>query len=402
VKPVNLAELKVKLKKKWESGIFLAALIREDEELFPLRVPVRGPSASEMVNHFDELRGWAAGFRAEAGRRNLQLEWKQVNHRQLGRNEIPSALMFPDIKNLARFLGEQRALERFRRLSDRLLSAFPELTGWTAGRPFELIRSEEYLDRLMLVAGWVRSNPAPGIFLRELSLPGVDTKFIERHRGILSQWLDILLPAEEIDASFTGGRGFEGRYGFRSRPELVRFRFLDPDLSVGGFTDLSVPVSGFLSFEPERIDRIFVTENDINGLAFPPIKNALIIFGRGYNFSALAGAVLLRKKPLFYWGDIDTHGFAILNQFRTHFPHARSFLMDRETFFSHSVHWGKEPSPTISDLPNLTPEESSLYDELRSNRSGENLRLEQEFIAYNLVRERLEKLPDFSGQQGSP
>ncbi len=43
----------------------------------------------------------------------------------------------------------------------------------------------------------------------------------------------------------------------------------------------------------------------------------------------LAQAGWLARCQVYYWGDIDTHGFAILDQLRTHIPHARSLLMDR-------------------------------------------------------------------------
>jgi hypothetical protein len=33
-----------------------------------------------------------------------------------------------------------------------------------------------------------------------------------------------------------------------------------------------------------------------------------------------------------YWGDLDTHGFAILDELRAHCPHAESLLMNRATF----------------------------------------------------------------------
>jgi hypothetical protein len=49
----------------------------------------------------------------------------------------------------------------------------------------------------------------------------------------------------------------------------------------------------------------------------------------GYGFDNLAAALWLQQKDIYYWGDIDTHGFAILNQLRGFFPHAVSFLMDQ-------------------------------------------------------------------------
>lgn len=36
-----------------------------------------------------------------------------------------------------------------------------------------------------------------------------------------------------------------------------------------------------------------------------------------------------------YWGDLDTHGSAILDRLRAWLPQTRSFLMDRETLLDH-------------------------------------------------------------------
>jgi len=49
-----------------------------------------------------------------------------------------------------------------------------------------------------------------------------------------------------------------------------------------------------------------------------------------------------------YWGDLDTHGFAILNQLRAWLPQTRSFLMDRQTLVEHRDRWGREPAPTAA------------------------------------------------------
>lgn len=90
-----------------------------------------------------------------------------------------------------------------------------------------------------------------------------------------------------------------------------------------------------------------------------------------------------------YWGDIDTHGFAILDQLRARFPSARSLLMDRETMLRHKALRGKEDRPTSRDLPRLRPREAALYDDLRFNRLGSDVRLEQERIGFRWVVEAL-------------
>jgi hypothetical protein len=96
------------------------------------------------------------------------------------------------------------------------------------------------------------------------------------------------------------------------------------------------------------------------GLALPNVADAIAIFGGGYAVSVLKLLAWLRDRNLVYWGDLDTHGFAILDQVRTHHPHARSPLMDRVTLLEHESQWVREPRPTNLHLTHLTPERASL------------------------------------------
>ncbi len=115
----------------------------------------------------------------------------------------------------------------------------------------------------------------------------------------------------------------------------------------------------------------------------------MVIFGAGYGFDVLAEANWLCSCRIHYWGDIDTHGFAILDQLRNFLPKADSFLMNRKTFLAHQVHWTEEPQPTTSDLARLTPEENSLYDDLRRDQLGRRLRLEQERVGFAWLEKAL-------------
>jgi hypothetical protein len=55
-----------------------------------------------------------------------------------------------------------------------------------------------------------------------------------------------------------------------------------------------------------------------------------------------------------YWGDLDTHGFAILNQLCAWLPQTRSLLTDRDTPMAHRIRWVAEASPAVSQLNRLT------------------------------------------------
>ncbi len=381
----SIKQIKLRLSGQWEKGQFLKA-ITLGENLFPLEAAIKGPTAAEMVNNFDAVRTWIRDIKTGSEKSRLQLLWKEINHRQLGRNSIPVKIIFPDITELAGFLGKKVDLSDFEKGLSILGNTFPDLIVWAGLFPFELIKNISNIDKLISIVKWRMENPQPEIYLRQLSLPGVDTKFIEIHRKVISQWLDILLSKDQICEQFTGIGKFEQRYGFLSRPVTVRFRILDPDLKIGNFSDVTVRADEFAALSIS-VKYVFIIENDITALAFTPLKDAMVIFGRGYNFDHLIKASWLNKKELWYWGDIDTHGFAILNQFRTSFPSVKSFLMDRVTLMNHRVHWGMEKTPTVFDLSNLTREEALLYNELRYNKVNPNLRLEQEFVDFYRVME---------------
>jgi hypothetical protein len=137
------------------------------------------------------------------------------------------------------------------------------------------------------------------------------------------------------------------------------------------------------------VDRVFITENDVNGLAFPATRGSLVIFGLGYGLERLAEVHWLNDKAIFYWGDLDTHGFAILDHLRSRLPHARSLLMDRETLLVHREFWGTEEGRAAFAPTLLNPDEQSLYDDLLNDRVGKSVRLEQERIGFRWLERAL-------------
>ncbi len=136
----------------------------------------------------------------------------------------------------------------------------------------------------------MQALPRPEIYLRQVDLAGIHSKFIEGQRGVLAELLDLALPADAIDAAASGAAQFTRRYGFRDKPLRVRFRWLDPqapDWVSGGDGDYTVSQVAFARMEPTA-RRVFITENDINFLPFPPAADSLVVFGAGYGFEALA------------------------------------------------------------------------------------------------------------------
>jgi hypothetical protein len=219
------------------------------------------------------------------------------------------------------------------------------------------------------------------MYLRQVDVPGVDTKFIERNRGVLGELLDLQLDPERVDAT---AADFEYRYRFRRRPTYVRFRCE----RLHGYSELSVRAEEFTA-APAGVSCAYVVENEITYLAVPCPDNAMVIFGGGYAVPALESAGFLSSLDVVYWGDIDTHGFVILDRMRQRFPHARSMLMDRATLIAHRQQWVIEPSPTSVSLSHLDIEELALYEDLTADVLGSSVRLEQERIRFGLIRQAL-------------
>lgn len=383
------ADIRTKARTMWDRGELLAALIAT-ETPFPLRIPLKRPKGGELSARFDDVRAWVRDLRTLP---HCRLEMREIDHRVLGPNTVPQAVWIDSLDDAIRLVGKSRDAARFTALCAQT-EGFPFLFPWLTKRPLRALDLAEDWPRILTFVDWLRRNPRPGIYLRQVDLPGLHTKFIEAHRGVLAELLDLALPAKAIDQNATGVAQFARRYGFLDKPLRVRLRLLDPTLcswSAGGAPDMTVD-RDHLARMPLAPRTVFITENEINFLAFPPVPGSLIIFGGGYGFEMLDGLKWLERARIFYWGDIDTHGFAILDELRAHCPLAQSFLMDQDTLLACEAYWGREEKQTVRDLPRLTSEEAALYNELRDNRIRAGLRLEQERIGFDRVRDALDRL----------
>ncbi len=383
-------ELRAQLQRWWDHGEPLSGLVTGDSP-FPRRLNLKGPTAAQMAEHFDAVRAWVAELRALP---YYRVEMREFRHRVLGVNRVPQAVWVDTLDDALAVLGKCREVEHFTKLVERTRERQCVLLDWIARKPLKALELANVWDRLLDVVDWLKTHPRPGVYLRQVDIPGVHSKFIEAHRSVLIQWLDQVLPPEAVDTTATGVTGFARRYGFRDKPRRIRLRVLDPAhalLPGFGDADITLDAESFARLEPV-VSQVFVTENEINFLAFPQVPDSLLIFGAGYGFEVLAQAAWLTRCRVYYWGDIDTHGFAILDQLRTHFPQARSLLMDRATLLAFEAHWGVEEKQTLRDLPRLNANECALYDELRDNRLRPNLRLEQERIGFGWVETALAAL----------
>lgn len=384
------ADVRAQVQRLWDKGLLLAGLVT-GEPSFPRRLALKGPSSTELTARFEDVRSWIAELRAGA---HYRVTMRELRHRVLGANTIPDELWIDTLDDALSLIGKTREAKRFTAIASLTRERQPLLNAWLARYPLRALALADDWSLLLDIVGWVQARPRPGVYLRQIDIPGVHSKLIEAHRTVLYELLDIALPPENIAREASGPGSFCRRYGFRDKPIRVRLRVLDPKLALlagDGESDLTLTHDTFARLQTNA-QRVFITENEINFLAFPPARGSFVVFGAGYGFEMLAQAGWLHRCQVHYWGDIDTHGFAILDQLRACLPHAQSFLMDRQTLLAHEPQWGTEPQPLRRDLTRLSAPERELFDDLRDNRIREGVRLEQERIGFGWVQRALEGL----------
>lgn len=379
----TFADVKRKVRRRWDTGTLLR-MAGEDAEWEPLAFVLRGPSARDIVADIGSSREWISAWNAMDGR-HLRIERKTVGGRIGGVNRVPAKAWIDGYDQAWALLGVTGEVAAYLRLLRHTRVAAPALVAWMLTKPLRVLELQDDWTALVRTALWIDQQASSDMYVREIDVPGVDTKFIERHRLVLCDLLDLQLPETRINPDISRS-DFAARYGFRTPPRFVRMRSLDLTRPLaGGFTELHIR-SDELAAAPPTAATVYVIENAVTYLAFPPDDDAVAILGAGYGVAVLDELGWLADRRLIYWGDIDTHGFVMLNRLRRRFGNVASILMDRATLLDHEPHWSHEAEPAVEHLEQLTPQESALYHELVEGTFGAGVRLEQERVSYAAVQ----------------
>ena len=389
----DVEQLVSTLQKRWNTGRYLRAYAAR-ARWESITLPVKGPSAGDLLDHFDEARKWAAEFEWDAGAgrpgsERFSIEYRTLRGRNLGVNRIPARMRIDSFDQLCELLDrteEVRALDRvLAQTRDRIPSASP----WVAGHPLVALGYRDVWGKALTTVEWITSRENCGLYLRQIDVAGVDTKFVEGHQKLLDELLTAVLPPDRIDHSWPRA-DFTRRFGFLAKPGYTRFRLLGRNVSgfPSGVTELTLRTDELAKLAPD-VTTVFVVENEVTYLAFPDVANAIVVFGSGFALTALEDLPWLHGKEIVYWGDIDAHGFDILNRLRGRFESVRSMLMDADTLLAHTEQWVVEPTPTSRALPYLAADEASLYRDVVEGLHGPSIRLEQERVRFSLLHRAL-------------
>lgn len=347
----------------------------------PLSVSLHPPVEQQVMGDIAHAQSWVSAWR-ECRFADL-VEWTNRRWPSVGTQSVPGRVIMRTPEDVARVAGcsttwitmRDRACDvssRWHRTWRKIhpgatAESIADAVSTTAQQSATLSPSDW---RTMLdVIDWLAAHAQDIAYARQLPIRGIDTKWVERHRALLKPLC----------------RAVTGRDPIFAQPQrCVRVNILDDVIALDGIVDLATPVSE-LDTVMRRARLAIICENLVSTLSLPPIPGTIALHGGGYAVGELGSVSALSSMPLLYWGDLDSNGFAILNELRSVLPHAESILMDRETLAHHLDLCVNEPAPNTGRLANLTTDEQATLDMLRQGNPSQgiaSLRLEQERIEW--------------------
>lgn len=345
---------------------------------WPLSLSLGVPTENDVANDAPGVRKWVDAWTGWSG--PGKVSWTSRQWARMGTQQLPDTFELPSPLEVASVVGQGRRWMVVEKRYHRLIEQWPQLAGQpVVGRYFSVLSdySDQDFSRLLAMLDWLEQNPSSGFAPRQLPVVGLDTKWLEKRTGPITNLLRGILGND-------GPGDFYSVCGLRRPTTRIRLRILCPRLRqrVGGLTDVEAPILELaqLSISPKHI---LIVENLETGLALPDMDGVVAFMRLGNAVGVLADLPWLQGCCVIYWGDIDTHGYAILNRARSLFPQLSSVLMDQETFLSYRDLWGEEdPQCQETSLSLLTEQESVVFYGLRKGLWGHQPRLEQERIPW--------------------
>ena len=415
---INAESIKVKAEHKFTG--YLHSVLDGDTAFFPLHIPaakgsatddfaMRKTEAEKLYRHSKQAKGFGYTVVSAA-----------VKTRSKGMQTVIEKILFETEADFLCFIQKETEACNFKANLERIktqclkFDAADIAHDWTVKHISVLTEAfdAQYWEQVFLCADWFIHHSPCGLYLREIPLP-VHTKFIEQNRALIFSLYCALkksgtaepvlpepIPPEPVFAeSKNTAEAVYAEWGVRTAPPFIRFRLLDDAIGViiAGETlrsgEVQIPLESFAALRFDSVDTVFVVENLLVYLTFPAIPKGLCIFGSGFAAVQLQRNKHLQQKKLYYFGDIDEHGFEILSEFRAVFPDVTSFCMDSTTYhtFAQFAVPGK-PSKRDSAELHLTAEELTLFHYLREH--PECSRLEQERIPQDFIRGKLAPISD--------
>ena len=376
-------------------SVWRDALLGADSGVYT--VALDPPSASAITARAGEVSAWLILWRKWAAQHPDVILRTRAIRTKFGAQPVHTHLGIPDTPALAGLNPDtaahwQRARARWDQLRDH--QAGPAVRPWLA----RIVDLDDYdFTTLLDATAWFRAHPRSGLTVRSVPVPGMHTKWLARHRGMVLACLGVLtnsshfteatgdadpvdIPADDLDA-----------LGLRPLPREISVVLADPALRAlaGGLRQISAPVDELADLQI-RPDAVLIVENKEPALAWSDTTGLAVVHSLGNHLDVLSRLPWIRHDRCWYWGDLDRHGFTLLSRARAMVPQLASLLMapdDTETYRPLAVEENldryDQPDPT------LTPAEASALAALQLTE-GKYLRTEQERIPISDAEHALE------------
>jgi hypothetical protein len=365
---------------------------------WPLTLSLERPNEQAALGNPSAVRAWSEAWAEwRPSTADVSLDTEPVAWRRLGAQTLPRRISFATPASVAHLIGESSSWQRAVLRRQRLMDRWPRIADVGIGAQFDVLADWVDADfaRLIALLEWFEINPQSGLYLRQLPVHGIDTKWIDLHRrGVVSDLLRRVRgyggtssdePAQDLAPRF------HELCGLRRPPTRMRVLLLCPELrrATGGLRDIEAPIEQLreLDLAPKRA---LIVENLETAYALPDFRATVAFVKLGSAVSLVSQMPWMANTRVVYWGDIDTHGFNILSLARKTFSNVISVMMDEATLKAHHDRCVPEPSQMRNtDRSMLTPEESAVYCALIEGKWGRSLRLEQERVEWPYAVARL-------------
>jgi len=349
---------------------------------WPIQLILGKPTEEDVQRQSDAVRRWMAIWQSWSG--EGELIWRERRFRTFGSQCLPEKIQFQNPESISAWIGESQRWQKAKERYSRFILRWPEISSCLA-RYYDNLADyrDDDFQRLEDLLTWLLANPNSNLYPRQMPIAGLDTKWVDRRKTMVSHLLAVLKNETIV------GRDFFQCCGLKPPSTLIRMRILDPVLRqvVGGLIDIAAPLDELARLNLHA-SRVYIIENLQTGLSFCDEDGSVVIMHLGYNVDVLSRLPWVKRAHCIYWGDLDTHGFAILHRARSHIPHLQSVLMDEVTLLRNRALWVEEKEPhSASHLELLTAAEQQVYQGLKQSRWGEKVRLEQERIAWDYACE---------------
>lgn len=366
---------------------------------WPWVVPLGRPTERDVLTDARSVLAWRDAWVDAKVLGNFEVETDVIAWRAIGTQTVPVRVLFVNTKAIAKVAGLLPLWTQVVTRAKRFVALWPGIEEAMV-REWAMLAdwSDDAVLALECVLTWFVDHPKSGLYLRQLPIEGVDTKWFTEPRKKVVQRLLVAIreakvgavlgtePSEVLGPDMT----FETVCGLKPLPKLIRGRLLDEvdQKLFYGLSDLSLPLDEWAQL-PLYPEIVFISENLQTGLAFEAHPKSVVFFGLGAGVTQLAAIPWVRTARIIYWGDVDTYGLEILAHLRSVLPQTESVMMNRQTleaFRGLAVAENRQASG--AHVEHLRENEREVFDALKVGDLA-RLRLEQERIPWPVARETL-------------